>query len=154
MRIELDSSALDRLIGGDTEVELHLRKQIVQEFAKRQLKVVAETTAYGDAVEEIKQHVNKLVKEHFGVENLVTSHLWPTIDYRLKSMIESLVKEHAQKAVDVALLEIIEHQKHYWNRAIEAVVKKNMDRQIEKEIEKGIRERLEAALKIITDYRQ
>ncbi len=32
MRLELSLPALERLIGGDTEAELHLRKQIVQEF--------------------------------------------------------------------------------------------------------------------------
>lgn len=148
MRLELTLPALERLIGGDTEMELNLRKQIVEEFSRRYLKDVAESAACSIAVEEAKRHVNALAKEHFGISQVV-DNLWPTIDSRLKAMIESLVQAHAQKAVDAALLNIIEYQKRYWGKEIEAAVKKAMDRQIEKEIEDGIRLRLEAAAKSV-----
>ena len=38
VRIELNLSALERLLGGDSEIELGLRKAIVQEFATRHLR--------------------------------------------------------------------------------------------------------------------
>lgn len=145
MRLELNLPALERLIGGDTEAELQLRKQIVQEFAKRHLKEVAESATYEAALEAAKQYVNEAAKETFGIENLVTSHLWPTVGYRLKSMVESLVKETAQKVVDEALLKTIEYQKNYWGREVRQMVEKAVDRQIEKEVEEGIRKRLETA---------
>jgi hypothetical protein len=147
MRLELNLPALERLIGGDTELELELRKQIIQEFAKRHLKEEADKAAYEAVVEEVRRRVNELAKNNFGIDNLVTSLIWPTVDFRLKSMIESLVNEQARKAVDAALLQIIECQKRYWKHEIEAAVKRGMDRQIEKEIEEGIRKRLEAAAK-------
>lgn len=149
MRLELNLPALERLIGGDTEIELQLRKQIVQDFAKRHLKEVAETASYEAALEAAKQYINEAAKETFGIENLATSHLWPTVGYRLKSMIESLVKETAQKVVDEVLLKTIEYQKTYWSRELRAMVEKAMDRQIEKEVEEGIRKRLEAAAKSV-----
>jgi hypothetical protein len=114
-----------------------------------ELKEIAENATYVTALEEAKRHVNELAKEHFGIEHLATNTIWPTIDYRLKSMIESLVKEHAQKAVDAALVEIIQYQKRYWSKEIETAVKKVMDRQIEAEIEEGIRRRLNAAAKSV-----
>jgi hypothetical protein len=149
MRMELNLPALERLIGGDTEIELQLRKQIVQEFAKRHLKEVAETASYEAALEAAKQYINEAAKETFGVENLATNHLWPTVGYRLKSMIQSLVKETAQKVVDEVLLKTIEYQKTYWSRELQAMVEKAMDRQIEKEVEEGIRKRLEAVAKSV-----
>lgn len=151
MRLELNLPAIERLIGGDTELELHLRQQIVQEFAKRHLKEVAEKATYEAAIEATKQFVNGAAREAFDIENLTVNHLWPTVGYRLKAMIESLVKEHAQKAVDEALLKIIEHQSRYWSEEIKRAVKKVVDRQIEKEIEEGIRKRLEAAAKATKD---
>lgn len=148
MRLELNLPALERLIGGDTEAEVSLRKQIVQEFAKRHLKEVAESATYQAAVEAAKQYVDEAAKETFGIENLVAGHLWPTVGYRLKAMVESLVKETAQKVVDEVLLKTIEHQKSYWGREVRQAVEKAVDRQIEKEVEEGIRKRLEAAKNI------
>lgn len=145
MRLELNLPALERLIGGDTEIEVALRQQIVQEFARRHLKEVAEKETYEAAIEAAKQFVNAAAKEAFDIENLTINHLWPTVGYRLKSMIETLVNESAQKIVDEALLKVIEYQKRYWGRELETAVKKAMDRQIEKEIEEGIRKRLDAA---------
>lgn len=145
MRLELTLPALERLIAGDSELELNLRKQIVQEFAKRHLKEVAESATYEAALTATKQYVNEAAKEAFGIENLVTSHLWPTIGCRLKSMIESLVKESAQKIVDEVMAKTIENQKLYWSRELRVAVTQAMNRQIEKEIEEGIRKRLEAA---------
>jgi len=148
MRLELNLPALERLIGGDTELELHLRKQIVQEFSKRHLKEVVDQDAYQLALEAAKQFVNEAAKQAFDIENIAVNHLWPTVGYRLKSMIESLVKEVAQKIVDETLQKVIAYQKTYWAREVNEAVKKEMNRQIEKEVEEGIRKRLEAAKNI------
>jgi predicted nuclease of restriction endonuclease-like (RecB) superfamily len=147
MKLELNLPALERLIGGDTELELSLRRQIVEEFARRHLKEIAEKATYQAALEATKQFVNEAAKEAFDIENLTVSHKWPEVGYRIKSIIETLVKENAQKAVDEALLKIIEYQRRYWSKEIENAVKKGMDRQIEEEIKKGIQQRLEAAAK-------
>lgn len=93
MKLELNGPALERLIGGDTEVELHLRKQIVHNFAKKHLKVVAEQEAYRAALEEAKQHANAVAKEHFGIDNLASTHLRPLIEDRLKKSLAILSKK-------------------------------------------------------------
>lgn len=145
MTLTLTLPALERLIGGDTEMELNLRKQIVQEFTERHLKSVADSALYAKAEAQVKQYVDAAAKEVFDIDNLTSGVKWPTASDRLKSMIETLVRAHAQKAVDAALLSIIEYQKRYWGQEIERAVKKEMGRQIEKEVAKGIQERLEAA---------
>ena len=150
MKLELNMPALERLIGGDSEIELELRKQIVQEFAKRHLISVAEIASYQAVVEAVKQHVNAYVKEQLGIENLLGCH-WPTMDQRLSYMIKDLVDKRAQAAVDEALKKVIEYQKNYWPRDIERVVKKELERRIEEEVEKGIRQRLGAAAKLVPE---
>ena len=145
MKIELNLPALERLLGGDTEVELALRKQIVQEFASRHLKAIAETASYQAAMDAAKAYVNEAAKQAFDIENLAIGHLWPTVGYRLKSLVENEVQKHAQKAVDEALLKIIEYQKRYWGNEIEHAVNKVLDQQIEQQIKEGIQKRLNAA---------
>jgi hypothetical protein len=144
MRLELNLPDLERLIGGDTELELSLHKQIVQEFAKRHLKEVADSTAYELALEAVKQYVNE-AEDTFGIENLVTSHIWPTVGYRLKSLVDAYVKETVQKVIDETLSKTLEHQKTYWIWDIRRKIQEAMDCQIEKEVEEGIQKRLEAA---------
>ena len=42
MKIQINSlEAVERLIGGDTEVEIEVRNSVVQEFAKKHLKAVS-----------------------------------------------------------------------------------------------------------------
>lgn len=40
MRVELTTKALDRLIGGETEIEVHLRHQVLEQFARARLKAL------------------------------------------------------------------------------------------------------------------
>lgn len=145
MKIELTLPALERLIGGDTEIEVALRRQIVEEFAKRHLKVVADEACYQTALQNAKHYVDEVAKETFDIENITTSHLWPTVGSRLQSLIRNLVEQQAQKIVDEVLMKTIEYQKKYWSDEVSRAVKKEIDRQIEREIEEGIRKRLEVA---------
>lgn len=148
MKIELNLPALERLIGGDTEIEVALRRQIVEEFAKRHLKEVAEKATYSAALEATKLYVDAVAKEVFDVENLTVNHLWPTVGYRFKSMIETLVKELAQKYVDAELLKTIEYQKRYWSKEVRVAVENAVAKDIDKVVQEEVQRRLKAAAEI------
>lgn len=46
MKMQLDAAALERLLGGQTEIEVELRSAVVQAFAKQHLKAVASSDAF------------------------------------------------------------------------------------------------------------
>lgn len=146
MKIELTLPALERLIGGDAEIEISARKQIVQEFARRHLKEVAESETYLQAISEVKNIVNDLVKNHLGIENIATSHLWPTISQRLKMMVDKTVNDSIDKAIEAVIQDKIDRYKHYWQSEVIKAVNKEMERQIEQEIREGIRRKLEKVM--------
>lgn len=50
--IRLDVPALERLIGGDTEAEIHIRKGIVQEFARHHLNAIAKDAEFAAFVSQ------------------------------------------------------------------------------------------------------
>lgn len=55
MKVQINSlAALERLLGGDTAVEIEIRSNIVQEFAKKHLKVVANSDAVLVALDATK----------------------------------------------------------------------------------------------------
>lgn len=53
MKIQLDIKALERLIGGDSEIEVEVRQQIADAFAKRYLKSLLTTDAMGKMKSEL-----------------------------------------------------------------------------------------------------
>lgn len=55
MKVQINSlAALERLLGGDTAVEIEIRSNIVQEFAKKHLKAVASSDAVLVALDATK----------------------------------------------------------------------------------------------------
>lgn len=87
MKLVLTVPALERLIGGDTEVEVELRKSIVQEFAKRHLTAVAKEV-YSD-IEATKA----LIKEHVLREmGAVKLEAWSGGKYKLTSECTAAIK--------------------------------------------------------------
>ena len=56
-KITLDGQALERLLGGDTEVEAELRNCVVQEFAKKHLKAIANSEVFQGFV---KKEIDKM----------------------------------------------------------------------------------------------
>ena len=145
MKLQLTIPALERLIGGDTEIEVDLRKQIVHEFAKRHLKNVADEEIHKAAVDEVKKHVNAAAKEAFDI-NGVLGATWPDASRRLESMVKSVVESSVQQIVDEALAKVIQRQNHYWTQQLADVVDRAVHRDIEKLVEQGIQKRLKAAI--------
>lgn len=62
MKIALDNSALERLIGGDNEVEVEIRNLVVQEFAKKHLKAVVNDPAFGHFLEAESRQMREAVQ--------------------------------------------------------------------------------------------
>lgn len=151
IKLELTLPALERLIGGDSEMEVSLRQQIVNEFASRNIKELASQEACRAAMEATRDLVNQIAKDTFGLENLATNAAWPMISNRLRSMIESMVQEHAQTAVDRALLRIIESQNRYWATEVNTAVRKAINMEIDKLVKDGIQQRLDAARNITSE---
>jgi len=69
MKITLDVKALEKLVAGNSEVEVELRNCVVQEFAKRHLKAVANDPVFKGWVEtqmlSIKMSIEEEMKTVF-----------------------------------------------------------------------------------------
>lgn len=62
-KIQINSlAALERLIGGDTELEIEIRNNIVQEFTKKHLKQIATASVINQAIHSIEED---LIREFF-----------------------------------------------------------------------------------------
>ncbi len=66
IKIQINSlEALERLIGGDSELEIEIRSNIVQEFSRKHLKSIANTKAIQESIKKIDIRVNSAVEHEF-----------------------------------------------------------------------------------------
>ena len=94
VKVSLNVPALERLIGGDSAVEVELRKSIVQEFAKRHLTAVAK-----ELKDEISKEKQRLFDEVFTV--YCTKSSWGA--RTLSSDASALVLSEVKNAIQVLL---------------------------------------------------
>jgi hypothetical protein len=66
MKLSLNLPALERLIGGDGEIEVELRHQIVKEFTKKYLKGIVDSSVFQSYQRELLEELRKAVKEVVG----------------------------------------------------------------------------------------
>lgn len=145
MKIELNTPALERLIGGDTAVELALRKQIVHTFTGRHLQRIAEERVVQQQVNAIQAYIDEVVKQELGIEAISTSTRWSAMTTQLRSLVRTCADEIIQEVVAEALKDFIAKQKRWLEHEIRIAIEKAMAKQIEVEVQQGIRERLDAA---------
>ena len=92
---------------------------------------------------EIKQHIDARARELFGIDRITQNH-WTTVDDRLQALVGYAV----ENVVERKMREYLQEYKTSWIAEIRAAARREMDRQIEVEIQKGIAQRLEAARKL------
>jgi hypothetical protein len=144
--MQLTVPVLERLLGGDTEIEIELRKQIVHEFAKRHLKEIAEQAGYKAAMAEVVKEVGTMIKEQYGAENLAYSHLWPSINANFKKLIDDLIQDRIKNGIEVVLKDTIAAQKRYWEREVETTINRTIDKEVQRQVTQTVIGKLEEAL--------
>ncbi len=107
MKLQLDSSAVERLIGGDLEVQIELRNWVVQEFTRKYLKaVVADKEFIRFTNEERSQTsriVSELIKKHVGERSGVgyssDFKMVPTLEKALKDKLDEMLSSEIKSVI-------------------------------------------------------
>lgn len=149
MTIQLNLPALERLLGGDTELEVQLRQQVVEAFARKRLKTLINDETHRRFYAEWESNIRTIVneelrellqtkKDEIGVATTMT-------DYSIRNLVSPAVA----KAVDDAVEKALERWKLYLTtdayRVAQRVVDEALKREIEKAVVEGIQRRLDAA---------
>jgi len=105
--------ALERLIGGDSEVEVDIRNSVVQKFAEKHLKPLANTPEVSDTLTRIREDISKQIRDRCEKEVATFKTSWggsitdvklaSPILLELNSQVRNVVDETVRKAVDEAL---------------------------------------------------
>ncbi len=105
--------ALERLIGGNSEVEIEIRSRVVQEFSKRHLKAVATSLPMQQKLAEINASILKASEERIVQEfgtfkkdvwgKVVSVKLDSTLATEISTKVRELLTNEIRIAVDEAI---------------------------------------------------
>lgn len=138
--------ALERLIGGDSAVEVEIRNNIVQDFTNRYLKGLMNASTIKDAVQRYHENIHKTIqdeiRERFGNVNgyYRTIDLTPEIKAAIKKEIENNFSALVDKVVKEKFSDIEKHIQQSVNLAV--------DYQIGVKVRELVKQKIEAALKV------
>lgn len=159
VKIQINNlEALERLIGGDTELEIEVRNSVVQSFAEKHLKAIANSETIQRAVDNvrdkhyktinsIKDSLEKEAKNQLAqaVGTFKTSWTGAIMDIKLnpsiKEEIENTVNRLVSSRIHSAIL--AHFKKLDMEKTIEERVEKAMEYHTDQLIKSKIRERLE-----------
>ena len=90
MKLILDASALECLIGGDTEAELELRQSVAAQFAEKYLKALVNTDIVQQALSDAKDDIDQRIE----AEIITIRNEWRGTSTRLKPEIIQLIRDN------------------------------------------------------------
>lgn len=155
MRLELNLPALERLIGGDTEIEIGIREQIANEFAQRHLKALMNDAQFRkihaawqkelDAAVEAKcqEFLTELKQEQANVPLYKAKHgTW------LSCRIQEAVEKAVDRAIDAAVADRVEKWATYIRQDIPRLAHAALARKVNEMVEEEIQRRLTLAKEV------
>jgi hypothetical protein len=146
--IQINSlEALERLIGNDTELEMDIRRNIVEEFCKRHLK----TLAAAIPLEVITLFKREIQLEMWSQVEKQYPHIVEPLDWGNTSRL-TLKPEAITKAVEETKHLVTNHFKRIADQFTDETTKKYIEDRIEEYIAKGFEVKIRGAIrKMITE---
>lgn len=134
IKIQINSlEALERLIGGDSQVEIDIRQSIVQEFAKKHLKAVASNEIIKRAETAL---IDVVCSEFMTKVNSYNYTFNEKTKEKLRDQVETSVREQMQTVVDREVKELASLKA--LNERLEFAAKYVTDQLTEKYLEKRL----------------
>lgn len=146
MKLQINSlEALERLIGGDTEVELDIRNSVVQAFAKKHLKPLATMDSFVEIKRDLEKVAMDTATQFIGQ---VTGNIWNR-DIKINPHIEKRIRENAERSANNAVqnaidLGVQDANSRYTDKLIGNIVDKHVTRGIAEKVDAAVKAKLEA----------
>lgn len=154
IKMSLNLPALERLLGGNTEIEANLRQQIACQFAEKYLKPLLNSYEWQQKYDAIRKSLEELFQTELQKQiGTIKSDGWNKkleLNPQFSEHIRTKIEEFMSKEMRTLLDTYITGQANRWMRYADECIQKSIDKHIEQKIKEGIDERLRYAAKIIT----
>lgn len=148
--IQINSlKALERLIGGDTKLEIEARNSIVQDFTKKHLKGIANKytdETLKDLKKSVKNEVHKQFEQELG--SITGYDFWraqikfcPAVEEKFRDLVKTLVYEEAVKLIKEEIFKL----------DLSLIIERYINGSINQVVNEKVREKLAQVSKIVSE---
>jgi phosphoribosylformylglycinamidine (FGAM) synthase PurS component len=146
MKIILEKEALERLIGGDSEIEVQIRQSVAHAFAEKYLKPLMHNNALEAIGAKLKKQGEDYVDSMFSetLANVQTDR-WGSKSYQLKESIKNQIKREVNDCATETIKKHITDELAAWtDEKFEKMIGFYVDQNIELEVKKRVAAKFEA----------
>jgi len=139
--------ALERLIGGDSQVEIDIRNSVAQKFAEKHLKALANTNEISDVLRRVREDISQQTKDlcEKEVATFKTSYGGSITDIKLNAPIKTAIETQVRNLVDDMVRKTVDDALKIW--VVEGEVNKRIENRFDyytkEHINTEVRARLE-----------
>jgi hypothetical protein len=155
-KIQINSlEALERLIGNDTQLETEIRNNVVQDFAAKHLKAVANSPAVTNAISTMSAALKEQTQKKLTSEIATFTESWSGHISNVKFVpaVQSELERLVRLKIDSEIARAVESAMTTWatdaNRTIEQIVEKRVAYLTEQHIRDKVSEKLKSVLKTV-----
>ena len=150
MKLQINSlAALERLIGGDTEVELEIRNSIVQEFAKKHLKAIVNEGSIQKVAHALDEMLSSQAEAIITAKFGTLSHQYWNGKFVLNDTCMAALNDAADSAFRSYLMNALadsekKMSERYSEQYISDMINSKVDAEVAKRIQLGVEARIDA----------
>lgn len=146
VKVQINSkAALERLLGGDSELEIELRKSVATAFSRQFLHDIVASPAMQKVVSEVHQFIQQKISEELGTFKVGWNGKIESLT--LSSELKEAIKREAKKRMDVeveAWLRVASNEQMEKMKQVAETQRKIIMRELEAEIKKQVKEEVSA----------
>ncbi len=158
--VQLNRPALDRLLGGDSQLEVELRHQVVEEFARHRLKTLLTDSLFQKFQNTVVAHLEQLIKTQVGeigwdynfkafrptVQDKVHKVIWEYVTLAAQSSVEKLIPDTVARLQKEAEERVARYELKLMGQVTEKVkaLEKELDDKLNKRVDAFFEGRVEA----------
>lgn len=138
-KIQINSlPALERLIGGDNELEVGIRDAIVQDFSKKYLKNVVAEEAMQKYVKQLDDSIRTEAEKTFGAwsRGKTSFQLSPEVITQINIVVNKAIDSAVREAIREELNKAIERYNNDLEIAVQNHINSNFEKLVDIEVEK------------------
>lgn len=153
VRLSLNVPAVERLLAGDQELEVHLRHQVKEQVFDNFANRIMENPSVKMMVDSTTESVRKLFVEMCEAQiGKIKIDYSGSRSFELRPEFKVKLTELINRTIEPAVVQIVKEQTQriveIWNLASDAKIEAALNQNIEKRINDGINLRLAAAAKV------
>ena len=158
--VQLNRPALDRLLGGDSKLEVELRHQVVEEFAKHHLKALLTDDLFKKFQGTVVAHLETVLKQQVGemgwdynfkafrptIQDKVHKVIWEYVNLAAQSAVEKVIPDTVARLQKEAEERVTRYELKLMGQVTEKVkaLEAKLDETLASRVDKFFEERVEA----------